>query len=61
MLSWGGGGGGGRQIYTNQYHGVSIPAASGFHIFMRFFANRASMRYARALERGDTWNPNCVV
>ena len=34
-------------------HGVCKPAASGFRIFMRFFANRASTRYAHALERGD--------
>ena len=55
MLSWGGGG---RQFYTNQYHGVCIPAASGFRIFMRFFANRASTRYAR--ERGDISPQQCV-
>ena len=53
----GGGGRGGRQFYTNQYHGVCIPAASGFRIFVRVFANRAStlQNPGPTRERRVTW------
>ena len=55
---------GGRQFYTNQYRGVCIPAVSGFHIFMCFFANRGLYAVCTRIRTGRyqcLWTSNFVV